>query len=317
VDKNGAPVGSNFGIGSGYAPAVCASASGNFVVVWGSSTGIYGRRLDGGGNPVGPEFLASPVSSGPHFDVGCDAQGGFVVVWDEVSLGEVWGQRFDRNAAAIGPVFQVNSYSPGLQLAPKVAVGPSGNFVVTRTDLRNDIEGDVYARRFDNRGRPLGQDVLVNTYTRDQQGFSTGGKGIGIDSDGNFVIVWNSFPGQDGSSDGVFGQRFDWHGHKLGREFQANTFTNGGQWPVTVASDQEGNFLVTWRGGGIYGQLYGPTGRQIGSEFHINTLGGSLDFPAVSAGADGRFLVAWNGPGAQRVSSQALRVQDHGDCRHH
>lgn len=318
VDKKGHAIGPDFVIASGFTPSVCASASGDFVVVWGSSQGLFGRRIDKQGNMIGSEFQVS--ANGDFPDIGCDAQGGFVAAWS--SFGDVWGQRFDRNARQLGSVFQLSSDSTSYQSSPKIAVGPSGNFVAAWTDFRLDAQGDVFARRFDQHGNPLGEDALVNTYTQVQQGFYIGGKGISIDSEGNFVVVWNSWPNQDASSDGVFGQRFDWQGHKLGREFQANTQVRGGQWPVAVAGDQEGNFLVTWHsnagfagtdGNAIYGQLYGSDGRQIGTEFQVNTItAGVQDWPAVSAGGEGKFVVAWYSAGAS-VAAQTLHMADAGD----
>ena len=45
------------------------------------------------------------------------------------------------------------------------------------------------------------------------------------DSSGNFVVVWMS-DSQDGSSDGVFGQRYASSGTPLGPEFRVNTYTH-------------------------------------------------------------------------------------------
>lgn len=144
-----------------------------------------------------------------------------------------------------------------------------------------------------------------NTYTVRQQGFYFGGKGLASDGIGNLIAVWNSYPGQDGSSDGVFGQRINRNGAPQGQEFQVNTFTSSGQWPVAVESDWVGNFLATWfssdtrngYGGGIYGQLYDWNGQRSGSEFQVNTSTADYRFPQIpgsGANALGTFVVAWN-----------------------
>ena len=49
----------------------------------------------------------------------------------------------------------------------------------------------------------LGGEFQVNTYTTSSQS----GPSVAMDGAGNFVVVWQS-SGQDGSSGGVFGQRF-------------------------------------------------------------------------------------------------------------
>jgi hypothetical protein len=72
---------------------------------------------------------------------------------------------------------------------------------------------------------------------------------IAMDAEGNFVVVWNSYL-QDGSSNGIFGQRFDSNCNPAGDEFQINTETSGNQREPAVAMDAEGNFVVTWYGPG-------------------------------------------------------------------
>ncbi len=87
-----------------------------------------------------------------------------------------------------------------------------------------------------------------------------------MDAAGNFVVAWESYSNQDGSSSGVFGQRFDSSGARAGTEFQVNTYTTGGQgsYPQAVAVSPN-NFVVVWHspdqdgsGLGIFGQRFGP-----------------------------------------------------------
>jgi hypothetical protein len=64
-------------------------------------------------------------------------------------------------------------------------------------------------------------------------------------SDGEFVIVWDS-DGQDGSSFGIYGQRYTSGGSKNGAEFQINAYTVDAQYYATVAGLGNGEFVVTW-----------------------------------------------------------------------
>ena len=63
---------------------------------------------------------------------------------------------------------------------------------------------DTFGQRYASSGAPLGPEFRVNSYTTGSQGY---GK-VAVDSTGRFVVVWGSFPNQDGSGFGVFGQRF-------------------------------------------------------------------------------------------------------------
>ena len=53
-------------------------------------------------------------------------------------------------------------------------------------------------------GVQVGTEFQVNTYTTDNQDNPS----VAMDADGDFVITWMSGPGQDGSMQGVFAQRF-------------------------------------------------------------------------------------------------------------
>ena len=60
-------------------------------------------------------------------------------------------------------------------------------------------------------------------------------------------MVWESL-GQDGSSDGIFGRRFNVSGNPAGDEFQVNSTSPGAQVSPAVASDGSGDFVVVWEG---------------------------------------------------------------------
>src|SRR5207247_4039067 len=121
-------------------------------------------------------------------------------------------------------------------------------------------------------GSPLGPQFRVNTYTTNVQGSPS----VAAAPSG-FVVVWQSAY-QDGSSDGVFGQRYDGSGTALSVEFRVNTYTTGVQREASVAADISGNFIVVWAGSvpggsGVFGQRYSSTGAPIGSEFRVNVYG--------------------------------------------
>ena len=78
---------------------------------------------------------------------------------------------------------------------------------------------------------------------------------VAIDANGDFTVVWESY-GQDGSRWGIFGQRFDHTGAKVGGEFQVNTYTNAQQVDPKIAMDPAGDFVVTWSS---FGQAYSNT----------------------------------------------------------
>jgi len=289
---------------------VAADASGNFVIVWGSryqdgsTDGIFGQRYDSAGAPQGGEFRVNSytTSSQRRPSVASDANGNFVVVWS--SYGQdgsgtgVFGQRYDSAGAPQGGEFQVNSFTTSNQLYPSVASDANGNFVVVWQSYGQDGSSrGVFGQRYDSAGAPLGGEFRVNSYTTSSQVRPSAAS----DANGNFVVVWDSYV-QDGSTDGIFGQRYDSAGAPQGGEFRVNSYTTSSQLRPSAASDGNGNFVVVWTsyvqdgsGTGVFGQRYDSAGAALGTEFRVNSF--TLDDqsnPSVVSYTSGDFVVAWN-----------------------
>ena len=273
-DSSGNTLGGEFQVntqeqGSQAYPSVASDASGNFVVVWASfdltDYGIVGQRYDSEGNRLGGAFQVStyPRSFQQRPSVASDAVGDFAVVWN--SFGQdgsgwgVFGQRYDSDGNPLGGEFQVNTYTANDQLGYSVASDASGNFVVVWTSSLQERSRDIFGQRYDSDGNPLGAEFRVNTYTNHSQDTAS----VTSDANGNFVVVWDSGGGQDGNDYGVFGQRYDRDGNRLGGEFQVSTYTTNGQTNPLVASDVSGNFVVVWTSflqdgsqTGVFGQRF-------------------------------------------------------------
>jgi hypothetical protein len=139
--------------------------------------------------------------------VASDASGNFVVTWQSRSGQDgsdsgVFGQRLNASGVPQGGEFQVNTYTTYGQGAPAVASDASGNFVVTWNG--SGVSGsDAFGQRFNASGIAQGSEFRVNSYTAGDQSNAV----VAADPDGDFVVVWRS-GGQDGSGDGIFGQRY-------------------------------------------------------------------------------------------------------------
>jgi hypothetical protein len=196
-------------------PAVAAAPDGGFVVSWqsylqdGSRYGIFARRFDSSGVPVGLEFQVNSFTTDyqERPDVATDASGAFVVVWnswgpDGSGVG-VSGQRFDAAGNPLGGEFVANTVVTDSQLYASVGREPSGDFVVTWSSRQDGYSYGIVAQRFNAAGVRIGGEFLVNTHTTSSQALSA----VAPLGPGKFVIVWQSYL-QDGSRWGVFGQRY-------------------------------------------------------------------------------------------------------------
>ena len=218
-DSGGEPRGGEFRINSTSSgqkyPSVASAASGSFVVVWqtlyqdGHAQGIFGRRYDSAGAPLGGEFQINSFTSfnQQRPSVSSDAAGNFVVVWESYredgSGYGIYGQRYDSLGAPQGSEFRVNTFAFGAQQNPSVASDAVGNFLVAWASDAQDGSGwGVFGQRYDSAGAPAGDEFRINTFiTSYQQRPSVGAVG-----ENSFVVVWESF-GQDGNGYGVFGRR--------------------------------------------------------------------------------------------------------------
>jgi hypothetical protein len=149
-------------------------------------------------------------------------------------------------------------------------------------------------------GDPIGAEFQVNSYTTNSQ-YKRFSQGVSALAGGGFVVVWDG-NGQDGSSRGVFGQRYDSAGAALGAEFQVNSYTTSVQAVPAVAGEAGGGFVVLWHdntqdgsGYGVFGQRYDSAGAALGAEFQVNSYTMNAQrFPAVAGEAGGGFVVVWN-----------------------
>jgi hypothetical protein len=266
-------------------PQVASDPSGDFVVVWqGPGDGdIFAQRYDASGARQGGEFRVNTQSADKQWypAVASDASGNFVVVWmsygQDGSYWGVFGQRYGGSGLPRGAEFRVNTYTTSDQWGPSVASDPAGDFIVAWDSQDGDGYG-VFAQRYDASGVPRGAEFRVNTYTTERQGAAS----AAMDDAGNFVVTWASI-GQDGSSHGVFGQRYDESGAPRGAEFRVNTYTPGAQWEPSTVSDAAGNFVVAWTSYFQDGDLTGVVGQRFGG---LTPAAVTVDASA-SSGSDG------------------------------
>ncbi len=255
--------------------------------------------------PMPAEFQVNTTTTDDQYGYGVvmDQNGNFVVSWesyaqDGSSYG-AFGRRYNADGTPAGAEFQVNQYTTDDQGYPRIAGDPFGNFVVAWQSYGEDGDGGgVFARRYDHFGAPTGNELQVNTYTTGYQSQAD----VAADGGGNFVVVWNS-TGQDGDGGGIFAQRFDNSGTRVGTEFQVNSYTTGNQQYPVVAMDGGGDFVVAWVGhgptasNGIFARRFDSTGAAQGTEFQVNT-GTAPNYPAVAMDRGGDFVVAWEGQAA-------------------
>lgn len=118
-----------------------------------------------------------------------------------------------------------------------------GSFVAVWEDKSADGSGyGLFQRKISDTGTPLALASPVNTAT-------TGNQRLGEVAPlqaGGWVVVWHDAQG-DGQGDGIKARRFLADGAPNGSEFTVNTLIAGSQVHPSVASFDDGGFLIAWR----------------------------------------------------------------------
>ena len=235
-------------------PDVSSLSGGGFVAVWtsagqdGSQEGVFGRRFDANGNPVGVEFQVNSYteSSQSLASVAGLPGGGFVVTWtsylqDGMDYG-IYAQRYGADGSPQGAEVRVNTTTDYWQYQPEVAALADGGYVIVwqSHESGSSPNFDIYAQRYDSAGQPVGGEVLVPTSVFDGANFGnqTDAHVTGL-ADGGFVVSWSS--GGD-----VFMQRFDAAGVKIGESVAMNQFLTNEQSHGVVAATADGGFVGAW-----------------------------------------------------------------------
>ena len=310
---DGGPVAKNFQVNTyepdiQESPSVAMAPDGSFVVVWNDSRnqsgdygGVFGQRLDADGDPIGGDFhvnLNAATETRPAPEVAMWDDGSFVVVWSGFGLGDdlgILGLRFDSAGSSIGLEFQVNTFTTYQQSSPAVTTIPGGGFVVAWTSAYQDGGADgISGRRFGADATPIGAEFKVNSYTPGRQREAD----VAATAAGDFVVVWNSYDGQDGSDSGVFGQSFAADGTSRGHAFMVNSSTVGNQLRPKIATLSGDRFVVVWQDvSEPVGRLLSRGGIPAGDEFPVTAYVTGHQQNARVAAAGSEFVVVWGSVG--------------------
>lgn len=189
------------------------------------------------------------------------------------------------------PEFRTHDDAASNQQRPAAAGLAGGGFIVAwQTD-------DILARRFDNRGEPQENEIMVNSYTT---GIQTQPAAAGL-AGGEYVVVWQSRY-QDGSGEGIYARLFNGTSNVLTDELPVNTTTDNNQAYPAVADLADGGFVIAWQsyqqdgsGEGIYARIFDASGNPLTDELPVNIQTDlNQSHPSVAGLAGGGFVVSWD-----------------------
>ena len=275
--------------------------------------------------PVGDQAQVNHViTSGQNLpDVASGATGDSVVVWEsstsggnDGSLRSIQARRYRADGTPAGVQFQVNTWTPGEQMSPAVAMAPDGRFVVAwQSDEGGGgpVDFDIRARVFTAAGTPIGNDFKVNTsFTAGDQRAPdvawSGATGFGVawesDDDAGANFDWN-----------IVARLYDANGSATTGELVVNTL-GGTQLDPAIAADGAGDYLLAWESDESYGSDTTTNSIQAqvlgaGAEVQVNDhppVAGDNN-PAVAISAGGAILVTWESTGSAGGDNSLSSIQ--------
>ena len=113
------------------------AADGSFTVSWLTTTvdsqglGIFARRFDAAGAPLGPDIQVSTSADDRRSAVAVGTDGTSLVAWQRGLFGssDVYGRRYDAAGTALGSEFKINA-EDGLNVEPQPVAGAASSFTV-------------------------------------------------------------------------------------------------------------------------------------------------------------------------------------------
>jgi hypothetical protein len=248
------------------------------------------------------------------------SSGGVVAYEDNVIAGKGGiGGAWVNSDLSLQPGFRVPKSPLNGQTEPKVVLlkGAGSSVFVFQSSIAGTP--DIYARFAKGNKITSPTDMLVNTYTKDQQVDPD----VAALPDGGAVIVWSSY-GQGGPLWGIFARKFTAAGvGATAKEFQVNQFHSNERSPAVVAL-ANGNYVVAWVSQqqrlspqvipapgnqpspgsvDIYARIFTSAGVPVTDEFLVNSSSNICANPALAPLGTGGFLVAWSQKDAAVVNN--------------
>jgi hypothetical protein len=176
-----------------------------------------------------------------------------------------------------------------------------GTFFVT-WQAENPVTGfyEVFAQRYDNVGKPLGEVFAVSGPAEGQQAEPS----LTADTQGNVTVAWIRYSLEDEPAI-IELQAYSSSGEQLGETIDIPPLPGDQPMSSLVQSDGEGNLWVAWTGesldgsgGGVYAQKVSRGGALIGQPVKVNTIRNAVRRIVVLwVERNGSFRVVWEGLG--------------------
>lgn len=282
-------------------PDIALFKDGSFVSVWQDERNgdwdLFCQKINSSGLTIGSNLKI--VADTRHTDqlepsITRALDSNLVLVWVDGAELNIYGRRYLPDLSTAGDTFRINdSNIPNSAFEPKVKSFTDGSFVTAWVDISSG--NNLYARRYNSSGNPLGPSFKVNS----QVGIAPPkSPSVSFDKNGEFAIVWEDYRNLDAD---IYFQRYDSSGAAAGGNVLANIdLLSEDQYSPSVAKRSNGDFMITWvdtRGGkvNIFTRLFDSTGNPKTSPFKVNSDTSSAQHwePKIDSDTMKNYTIVW------------------------
>ncbi|MFH2030163.1 MAG: T9SS type A sorting domain-containing protein [Bacteroidota bacterium] len=295
-------------------PCAAMNSRGDLVAAWGSFTdnnSIYDVQVSytsayQSAFP-GIEFQVNSTTLHTQTNPACDIDehGNFIIAWEswyqDGSNRGVYAQRYDSSAVKVGDEFLVNTTTANSQARPAIKYFNDGSFILIweswgqEKDLPTGY--GMFGKIYNSSGNVRVEEFQINTYENDYQWFGD----VEVFENLSFVASWCSWE-QDGFDGGIYLQKFDADGNKIGGEILANTTKVNYQWLPRIKKMLNGNIAVVWSSWredgnreGVLAQIFDGDLNKLSFQTIVNQYSNSYQWePDFIVSDDNQLLVTWS-----------------------
>jgi len=191
---------------------------------------------------------------------------------------------------------QVNVRTSGAQANSAIALDARGGAVVVWSSYYSAVgrSNDIVARRLDETGTPVGDELIVNVLTEGNQTEPA----AAMDRQGRLAVAWQG-PATDEDS---FLRVYNPQDIPVADDLLVNLRVAGRQLHPRIAAGGEGTFLIVWESleatqygdqTFVYAHLFDPNGTGLGDDILVDPNIYDCRYPDVAMDARGGFAVTW------------------------
>ncbi|MGQ3048823.1 MAG: M23 family metallopeptidase [Niveispirillum sp.] len=289
---------------------IVSDGNNGYIVIWesyeedGSRYGIFMRRLDNTGQPIGDDILVNTTKVGSQFDpsIAVSATGSYMIAWVSASgsddTGPVMARAFDKSGKELMPETVISNGMRGA--LPDVSAFPDGSFAVTWNGTLNSTEGTLLKIIPKSLLSSFNGDTFNNLSTNRINNNINSQTVTAISDSGNIMAVWSytdsNLPANSTKLIDLYYRVINKNGVPITSTALLPISDEFNQFSPDITYIGNEKFVVVWsdgRTGDVYAKVFNSDGVSTTGEIAVST-GRPNDFdPAVAPDGKGGFIVTW------------------------